>query len=357
MKMRPEKKVSRRQLLQMGLATTAATLVPAGVVESLFPAQSLAQGKDPLPSWNDGAAKQAILNFVHVTTSSSSPHFVPAADRIACFDQDGTTWVEQPIYSQVVYCLNRVPALVKAKPELANVEPFKTVMSGDRAAMAKLPTADLYKILGATLTGMTVDTFHDQVQQWIATARDPRWKKLFTELTYQPMLEVMSYLRANGYRTYFVTGGGQDFVRVYCDKVYGVPVEQVVGSMGGTTFSYNASGKPILTKDPKLLLNNDNAGKPEGIYLMIGRVPHIAFGNSIGDRQMLEYTKSGDGERLAMLVLHDDKDREYAYGPALGLPASKVGTFTQALYDEAKAKGWPVISMKKDWKRIFAFET
>jgi hypothetical protein len=157
------------------------------------------------------------------------------------------------------------------------------------------------------------------------------------------MLEVMSYLRANGYRTYFVTGGGQDFVRVYCDKVYGVPLEQVVGSMGGTTFSYNANGKPILTKDPKLLLNNDNAGKPEGIHLMIGRIPHAAFGNSIGDRQMLEYTKSGDGERLAMLVLHDDKDREYAYGPALGLPASKVGTFTQALYDEAKAKGWPVI--------------
>jgi phosphoglycolate phosphatase-like HAD superfamily hydrolase len=356
MKMHPEREVSRRQLLQMGLATTAATLVPAGV-ESLFPPQSLAQGMDPLPSWNDGAAKQAILNFVRVTTSFSSGHFVPPAERVACFDQDGTTWVEQPMYTQVVYCLNRVPAVVKAKPGLADVEPFKTVMSGDRAVMAKLPTADLYKILEATLTGMTVDTFRDQVEQWITTARDPRWKKLFTELTYQPMLEVMFYLRANGYRSYFVTGGGQDFVRVYCDKAYGVFVEQVVGTMGGTTFSYDANGKPILTKDPKLLLNNDNAGKPEGIHLMIGRIPNAAFGNSIGDRQMLEYTKSGDGERLAMLVLHDDKDREYDYGPALGLPASKVGTFTQALYDEANAKGWPVISMKKDWKRIFAFET
>ena len=356
MKIRSQLEVSRRQLLQMGLVTTAATLVSTGV-ESLFPPESLAQGQDPLPSWNDGAAKQAILNFVRVTTDSSSGHFVPPAERVACFDQDGTTWVEQPIYSQVVYCLNRVPDLVKAKPELANEEPFKTVMSGDRAAIAKLPTADLYKILEATLTGMTVDTFHDQVQQWITTARDPRWKRLYTELAYQPMLEVMSYFRANGFRTYFVTGGGQDFVRAYCDKVYGVPLEQVVGSMGGTTFGYNAMGNPILTKDPKLLLNNDNAGKPEGIHLMIGRIPHAAFGNSIGDREMLEYTKSGDGERLAMLVLHDDKDREYAYGPALGLPDSKVGTFTQALYDEAKAKGWPVISMKRDWKRIFAFET
>ncbi len=356
MKIRPEGEVSRRQLLQMGLATTAAALVPIGV-ESLLPSQSLAQGLDPLPSWNDGAAKQAILNFVHVTTNSSSGRFVPQEGRVACFDQDGTTWVEQPIYSQVVYCLHRVPAVVKAKPELANEEPFKTVMSGDRAAIAKLPTADLYRVLGATLTGMTVDAFHDEVRQWIATARDPRWKRLYTELTYRPMLEVMSYLRANGYRTYFVTGGGQDFVRVYSDKVYGVPLEQVVGTMGGTTFGHNANGKPILTKDPKLLLNDDNAGKPEGIHLMIGRIPHAAFGNSIGDREMLEYTKSGDGERLAMLVLHDDHDREYAYGPALGLPGSKVGTFTQALYDEAKAKGWPVISMKKDWKRIFAFET
>ena len=356
MKVSSQPEISRRQLLQIGLATTAATLVPTGV-ESLFPPEALAQGQDPLPSWNDGAAKQAILNFVHVTTTSSSRDFVPAAERVACFDQDGTTWVEQPIYTQVVYCLNRVPDLVKAKPELANEEPFKTVMSGDRTAMAKLPTPDLYKILGATLTGMTVDTFCAQVQQWIEIARDPRWKKLYTELTYQPMLEVMSYFRANGYRTYFVTGGGQDFVRVYCERVYGVPLQQVVGTMGGTSFAYDAKGNPILTKDPKLLLNNDNAGKPQGIHVMIGRIPHAAFGNSIGDREMLEYTKSGGGERLAMLVLHDDKDREYAYGPALGLSDSKVGTFTQALYDEASTKGWLVISMKRDWKRIFAFET
>jgi len=203
---------------------------------------------------------------------------------------------------------------------------------------------------------MPVEVFQAEAKKWIAEARHPRWKKPYTELTYLPMQEVMSYLRANGYRTYIVTGGGQDFVRVYAEATYGVPPEQVVGSAGGTTYGYAKDGKPFLTKDPKLLLNNNNAGKPEGIYLMIGRRPYAAFGNSTGDRQMLEYTKAGDGARLAMLVLHDDATREYAYGPARGLPATKVGVFTQALSDEAKKQGWTVISMKDDWKRIFAFE-
>jgi haloacid dehalogenase-like hydrolase len=184
----------------------------------------------------------------------------------------------------------------------------------------------------------------------------PRWHRLYTELTYQPMLEVMQYLRQNGYKTYIVTGGGQDFVRVYSERVYGIPPVQVVGTAGGTKYGYDKSGKPLLTKEPKLLLNDNNAGKPEGIHLMIGRRPVIAFGNSIGDRQMLEYTKAGDDARLALLVLHDDAQREYAYGPAQGLPDTKVGTFTQTLYDEAKKDGWLVISMKNDWKRIFAFE-
>lgn len=355
MKTSPGKEFSRRQLFKMGLATSAVAMI--GGAELALPLQADAQGDDPLPSWNDGLAKQSILNFVRITTDKSSPKFVPAEERIATFDQDGTTWVEHPIYSQVVYCLDRVPAVVKAKPELANVEPFKTVMSGDRAAMGKLTKPDLLKILTATLTGMNVDTFHGQVQQWLNGARDPRWKKPYTELTYQPMIEVMNHFRASGYKTYFVTGGGQDFVRVYSQSVYGVPPEQVVGTAGGTTFTYGANGRPILTKDPKLLLNDDKAGKPEGIHMMIGRVPRAAFGNSIGDREMLEYTTAGDGARLGMLVLHDDGEREYAYGPALGMAETKVGTFTQALYDEAKSKGWPVISMKKDWKRVFAFET
>jgi hypothetical protein len=178
----------------------------------------------------------------------------------------------------------------------------------------------------------------------------------FTELTYLPMQEVLKYLRASGYKTYIVTGGGQDFVRVYAEQTYGIPPEQVVGTAGGTKYGYATGGKPFLTKEPRLLLNDDNAGKPEGIHLMIGRRPYAAFGNSTGDRQMLEYTKAGDGARLAMLVLHDDAKREYAYGPALGLPDTKVGAFSQALYDQAKKQGWTVISMKTDWKRIFAFE-
>jgi phosphoglycolate phosphatase-like HAD superfamily hydrolase len=310
---------------------------------------------DPLPSWNDGRAKQAIEAFVHATTDQSSPQFVPPEARIATFDQDGTLWVEHPIYTQVVYCLDRVPAVVKAKPALAKVEPFKTVLSGNREAIAKLSIDDLVKIAAVTLTGMSVDEFQAQAKRWLDTARDPRWKRPYTELTYLPMTEVLKYLRANGYRTYIVTGGGQDFVRVYSEAVYGIPPEHVIGTAGGTSYGYDKNGKPFLTKDPKLLLNDNFAGKPEGIHLMIGRRPYAAFGNSTGDRQMLEYTKAGDGARLAMLVLHDDTKREYAYGPALGLPNSKIGTFTQALYDEAMKQGWVVISMKDNWKRIFSF--
>jgi phosphoglycolate phosphatase-like HAD superfamily hydrolase len=319
-------------------------------------AQAQTTPSAPLASWNDVAAKQAILDFVHATIDQSSSKFVPPEERIACFDQDGTLWVEQPIYTQIVYCLDRVPAAVEQKPELKNREPFKTVLSGNREAMAKLSLHDLEEVLAATLTGMPVEAFQAEVRKWLAAARHPRWKRPYTDLTYQPMQEVLQYLRDNGFKTYIVTGGGQDFVRVYSQQVYGIPPEQVVGTMGGTKFSYDKAGKPFLTKEPKLLLNNDNAGKPEGIHLMIGRRPHAAFGNSGGDRQMLEYTGAGGGARLMMLVLHDDAEREYAYGPARGLPASKVGTFTPALDDEAKKNGWTVISMKNDWKRIFAFE-
>jgi phosphoglycolate phosphatase-like HAD superfamily hydrolase len=311
---------------------------------------------DPLPSWNDGSVKKAIIEFVKVTTDKASPKYVPPEDRIATFDQDGTLWVEHPMYTQVMYCLEQVPALVAKKPELKNVEPFKTVLSDNREAMAKLSMKDLEKILAATLSGMTVDEFNAEVTKWIETAKHPRWKRLYIELVYQPMLEVLQYLRANGFKTYIVTGGGQDFVRVYSERVYGIPREQVVGTMGGTKYGYDKNGRPILTKEPKFLLNDDNAGKPEGIHLMIGRRPYAAFGNSPGDLQMLEYTKAGDGARLAMLVLHDDAQREYAYGPAQGLPDTKVGIFTQAFYDQAKKNGWTVISMKSDWKRIFAFE-
>jgi phosphoglycolate phosphatase-like HAD superfamily hydrolase len=322
----------------------------------LFAFSIAAQVGDPLPSWNDGNAKRAIVEFVRATTDKDSATFVPPEDRVAAFDQDGTLWVEHPMYTQVLYCLDRVPALVKAKPELANVQPFKTVLSHDREAIAKLTKDDLLKIAAATLTGMSVDDFQSEATKWIYHTRDPRWKRHYTDLTYLPMIELMRYLRENGYKTYIVTGGGQDFVRTYSEEVYGVPPEQVVGTAGGTKYGYDADGKPFLTKEPKLLLNDDNTGKPEGIHLMIGRRPRAAFGNSVGDRQMLEYTKAGDGMRLGMLLLHDDANREYAYGPAEGLPDTKVGIFDNALLDEAKKKGWIVISMKNDWNKVFAFE-
>src|SRR5215813_4959028 len=244
---------------------------------------------DPLPSWNDGAAKKAISEFVRATTDKTSARFVPPEERIATFDQDGTLWVEHPLYTQVVYCLDRVPAVVAAKPELANVEPFKTVLSGDRKAMADLSMDDLFKILSVTLTGMSVEQFQSEARQWLATARDLRWKRPYTDLTYLPMIELLKYLRDNDYKTYIVTGGGQDFVRVYSEEVYGIPPEQVVGTVGGTSYDYHKDGRPFLTKDPKLLLNDNNAGKPEGIHMMIGRRPYAAFGNSTGDRQMLEW--------------------------------------------------------------------
>ena len=344
--------IDRRALL------SALALLPA-LFTSLASVSASAQTStsgDPLPSWNDGASKKAILDFVRDTTDRASAKFVPPEERIATFDQDGTLWVEHPIYSQVVYCLDRVPAVVEKDPKLKSVEPFKTVLSGNREAIAKLSLPDLEKILVATLTGMSVDEFNAEAKKWITAAKDPRWKRPYTDLIYQPMLEVMRYLRGNGFKTYIVTGGGQDFVRGYSQRVYDIPPEQVVGTAGETKFGYTKDGKPFLTKEPKLLLNNDKAGKPEGIHLMIGRRPYAAFGNSDGDRQMLEYTGAGEGARLSVLVMHDDANREYAYGPAQGLPPTKVGTFTQALYDEAKKKNWTVISMKNNWKKIFSFE-
>lgn len=311
---------------------------------------------DPLPSWNEGAAKTAIIDFVKDTTDPGSPDLVPPAERIATFDQDGTLWVEHPMYSQVIFVLDSVPALVKAKPELADQEPFKTVLTGDLEAVAKLPKEELEKLLMATLTGMTVDVFAKNASEWMAASKDHRWQRPHNEMTYQPMQEVLQYLRANGYKTYIVTGGGQDFVRTYAEKTYGIPPEQVIGSATGTTFGYDKDGKPILTKDPKLLINDNDAGKPESIHLMIGRRPYVSFGNTAGDQQMLEYTAAGDGRRLAVLILHDDAEREYAYGPAQGLPDTKVGAFSQQLYDEAVKDGWIVTSMKNDWKRIFSFE-
>ncbi|TFG42949.1 MAG: haloacid dehalogenase-like hydrolase [Gemmatimonadales bacterium] len=322
---------------------------------ALLPSTLLAQA-NPLPSWNDGAAKAAIIEFVEATTTKGSPEFVPVPERIATFDNDGTLWVEQPMYTQLMYILAQVPGLVNSNPALADEEPFETILSGNREAMAKLGTANLLKLVMATLEGVTVDEFRASVAAWFASAKDPRWKRPYTDLAYQPMVELLHYLRANGYQTYIVTGGGQDFVRVISERVYGIPPEQVMGSMGSTSYGYDAKGEPILTKEPKMLFIDDGPGKPEGIHLLIGRRPHLAFGNSGGDKQMLEYTAAGSGARLSLLLLHDDAEREYAYGPARGLPDSKIGHFTADLDREAASKGWIVVSMKQDWKRIFAFE-
>ncbi|HME81236.1 MAG TPA: HAD family hydrolase [Candidatus Eremiobacteraceae bacterium] len=312
-------------------------------------------GSDPLPSWNDGAAKQAILEFVRVTTDSSNPKYVAPSQRVATFDQDGTMWVEHPIYTQVVFAFDRVIALAPQHPEWKTTEPFKSVLSGDKAAMAKFTVKDFEAIVFATHTGMSVNAFSAIAADWIGTAKQPRWNHLYTDLVYLPMLEVMRYLRANGYMTYIVTGGGQDFVRAYSDRVYGIPSRQIIGSAVETQYTYGKNGQTVLMRAPKLELNDNMSGKAEDIYLFIGGPPQAAFGNSTGDQQMLEYTQSGGGACLMMLVLHDDAQREYAYGPATGLPDTKVGTFTQALYDEAKARKWSVISMKQDWKRLFAF--
>ena len=332
----------RRVLLSLAaLALSAcAQMTPAG---------------DPLPSWKDGAAKDAVVQFVRKTTVAGSPQFVPPAERIATFDQDGTLWVEQPLYAQVEFALERVKDVVRARPALANEEPFKTVLSGDRAAMSRLTEEDLVKIVGASQAGLTLEAFRDVVKGWAATAKHPKYQRLYTELVYAPMLEAMQYLRANGYRTYIVTGGGQEFVRAFAEAVYGVPPEQVIGTMLKVDYAVR-DGVPTMTNAPALFFVDDKAGKPVGINMVIGRRPQASFGNSDGDQQMLEWATAGTGARLGMLVLHDDAQREYAYGPANGLPDSHVGTFTQSLFDEAKKKGWTVISMKNDWKRVFAFE-
>jgi phosphoserine phosphatase len=305
---------------------------------------------DPLPSWNPGPAKQAIITFVEETTTKGGPKFVAPEERIAAFDQDGTTWVEQPAYTQVLFAFHQLGVLAAKDPTFKETEPFKTVLSGDTAAIAKLGIPELLKVITVTHSGMTVDAFQSTVREWITTAQHPRYKRLYTDLVYLPMLEVMRYLRANGYKTIIVTGGGQDFVRTYVERVYGIPRDQVVGSAAGTTFSYDANGKAILTKDPKLLWINDKSAKPVEIYQAIGRRPVMAFGNSDGDQPMLEYTHDGGDTSFMMLVHHDDAAREYATDATMSV-------FSNALKAKAKERGWWVVSMKNDWKRMFAWES
>ncbi len=321
----------------------------------LRPAPARAQ-IDTIRSWNDGPAKQAILDFVKTTTDRASANFVPPEDRIATFDQDGTLWVEHPLYTQAFFALERVHEMAPKHPEWKSHEPFKAVLANDLPALAHFSERDWAEIVFVTHAGMSQAQFLDIATKWIATAKHPRFKRPFTELVYQPMIEVLDYLRANQFSTYIVTGGGQDFVRAYSQKVYGIPTQNVIGSSLVEKYEVK-DGKGELLRLPKLFFDDNYGGKAVGIDTFIGKRATAAFGNSTGDQQMLEYTKAGPGARLSMLVLHDDDKREFAYGPAKGLPDTKVGTFTQALYDEATKSGWPVISMKNDWKRIFATET
>jgi len=308
------------------------------------------QAQDALSSWNDGATKKAIVAFVERVTKEGSSDFVPPHERIATFDNDGTLWCEQPIYFQMLFALDRVKVLAPQHPEWKEQEPFASILRGDIKAFAASGEKGLLAIIAASHSGMTTTEFEKIVSEWIATARHPKFKRPLTQCVYQPMIELLAYLRANGFKTYIVSGGGIEFMRPWTEKVYGIPPEQVVGSSGKTQYEMR-NGKPVLMKLPSVNFVDDKAGKPVGINEHIGRRPIAAFGNSDGDQEMLEWTQAGSGARLMMLVHHDDAVREFAYGTD-----SKVGTFSDALMAEAKKNGWAVISMKNDWKRIFAFE-
>jgi hypothetical protein len=311
---------------------------------------SLACAADPLPSWYEGAAKKAIVEFVKKVTRKGSLDYVPPAERIATFDNDGTLWVEQPLYVQLIFALDRVRALAPQHPEWKDKEPFASLLKGDlKGALAGGEKA-LAEIVMVTHAGMTTAEFEQITRDWIARARHAKTGKLFTEMVYQPMLELLAYLRANGFKTYIVSGGGVEFMRPWAEKVYGVPPEQVVGSSIRTTYQM-IDGRPALVRLPEMDFMDDKTGKPVGIQSHIGRRPTAAFGNSDGDREMLEWTQAGGGARLMMLVHHDDADREWAYGKE-----SHIGTFSESLMAEAKKNGWTVISMKKDWRVVFPFE-
>jgi phosphoglycolate phosphatase-like HAD superfamily hydrolase len=309
---------------------------------------SAQQRTDPLPSWNDGAAKQAIVEFVDRVTEEGGPHFVPAHERIAVFDNDGTLWAEQPTYFQFAFALDRIKALAPQHPEWQDTQPFKAVLEGDLKALAASGEKGLLEIMAATHAGMTTEEFSAIVADWLASARHPRFKRPYTELAYQPMLELLAWLRERGFKTFIVSGGGVEFMRVFAERVYGIPPEQVIGSSGVVKFEMPADGKPVLTKEPKVEFVDDGPGKPVGINRFIGRRPIMAFGNSDGDLQMLQWTTAGDGPRFGLIVHHTDAEREWAYDRD-----SHIGRLDKAL-DEAEAKGWTVVDMKNDWRRIFA---
>ena len=301
---------------------------------------------DPLPSWNDTAPKQAIIKFVAAATTDGSPDFVPVPQRIAVFDNDGTLWSEQPVYVQLFYLADRIKALAPQHPEWTTTEPFASLLKGDMKGVAASGEPGLLQLIAATHAGMTTEEFEKSVNDWITTARHPKTGRLYTEMVYQPMLELLAYLRANGFKTFIVSGGGIEFMRPWAERTYGIPPEQVVGSSGGLKYELR-DGTPVIVKLPELALNDDKEGKPVGIQRHIGRRPIAAFGNSDGDYQMLQWTTAGKGPRFGLIVHHTDADREVAYDRE-----SRIGRLDKAL-DDAAAKGWSVVDMKNDWNQVF----
>jgi phosphoserine phosphatase len=301
---------------------------------------------DELPSWNEGSAKQSIVDFVQRVTTVGSKEFVPEPERVAVFDNDGTLWIEQPMYVQLAFALDRVKALAPDHPEWRGMQPFKAALAGDLETVAAGGEHALVELIMATHAGMTTDEFARTAEKWLATAKHPRFNRPYTDLVYQPMIELLDYLRANGFKTYIVSGGGIEFMRPWTEEIYGIPPEQVIGSSIGTKFEIK-DGRPILVRLPEIDFIDDKAGKPVGINRHIGRRPIAAFGNSDGDLQMLQWTTAGPGIRFGMIVHHTDAEREYAYDRE-----SAIGRLDKAL-DSAKLHGWTVVDMQSDWKRVF----
>jgi len=304
--------------------------------------------EDPLPSWNEGPSKKAIIEFVMRITTEGSPDFVPMAERIATFDNDGTLWAEQPIYFQLAFALDRVKILAPQHAEWNEKEPFASLLKGDLKAVLAGGEPAIFEILMATHAGMTTQEFENIVKEWISSARHPKTGRLYTEMVYEPMLELLAYLRSSGFKIFIVSGGGIEFMRPWAEKVYGIPAEQIVGSSIKTKYEIR-DGRPVLVRLPEMNFYDDKAGKPIGIHSHIGRRPIAAFGNSDGDLEMLQWTAAGIGPRFMLIVHHTDAEREWAYDRK-----SSIGRLDKAL-DEAKAKGWTIVSIKDDWKRVFPF--
>jgi phosphoserine phosphatase len=339
---------TRRLAGQAEAGRTAAVLTVASILAFAAWLPVWAQ-TDPLPSWNDGPTKQAIVKFVEAVTVQGGPQFVAAEARIAVFDNDGTLWSEQPMYFQGFFAFDRVKVLAPKHPEWKTKQPFKGILENDMNAVAATGEKGLGEVVAVTHSGMTTEEFDQIVKEWVGQAKHPRFQRPYTDLVFQPMLELLAYLRANGFKTFIVSGGGVEFMRVFTEEIYGIPPEQVVGSVGETKFEMR-SGRPVLVKLPKIDLVDDKAGKPVGINRFIGRRPILAFGNSDGDQQMLEWTAAGDGARFMGIVHHTDAAREWAYDRK-----SSIGRLDKAL-DEALQKGWTVVDMKQEWKVIYPFQ-